>query len=150
MPRPLEITCDVDADGRLPANRSRQLRQYLKLYSGREVRIALSAPKRSTAANSYYWGCVIPAIQRGMHEAGMVASAEAIHEAMKRRYLPARPSQDVFGEAVTLSPSTADLDATEFYEYVEAVRYDEDVLALGVDIPDPDPEYRSYKICEPA
>jgi hypothetical protein len=150
MARPLDISCEVDADGRIPKTRSRQIAQYLKLYAEREVRITLGAPKRSTAANSYYWGVVIPSIQRGMHEAGMVASAEAIHEAMKRRYLPARPAQDVFGEAVTLSPSTADLDSTEFYSYIESIRYDEDVLSLGVDIPDPDPEYRSYKICEPA
>lgn len=148
MPRALTISADVTEDGHLPKDIRQRIASQLQLYRGRAVEVVIRSPKRSTQANAYLWGVVYPAIQQAMAEAGMAASCEAIHELMKRRYLPTRVA-DVLGEAVPLSASSADLDSTAFYDFVERIRSDEDVLALGCHIPDPEPSYKSYRITEP-
>lgn len=147
MPRALDISTTASEDGRLPKGVSRRIRDHLALFAGREVRIRISSPKRSTQANAYLWACVYPAIQQGLAESGTAASCEAIHEIMKSRYLPARVIE-AMGESLVLPGSSADLDSTAFYSFVESIRTDEDVLALGVVIPDPEPSYRSYKISD--
>ncbi|HYE96497.1 MAG TPA: hypothetical protein VD962_09840 [Rubricoccaceae bacterium] len=150
MPLPLEITAPVSEDGRLPDGYRRQLASTLALYRGREVRIQVSGPKRTTAANSYYWGVVIKEIRAAMAEAGKAVPAWAIHEHFKGKYLDVQPEEaEVDGHHYTREPSTASLDSTTFFDYVEAIRNDELVLGLGCVIPDPDPSYRSYKIAEP-
>src|SRR5690625_6475658 len=40
-------------------------------FAGREVRIRISSPKRSTQANRYYWKAIIDKIRQGMIEAGI-------------------------------------------------------------------------------
>lgn len=150
MPQAIDITLSVTGEGQFAdKGRSRWLREIIKLYAGRDVRIRVSSPKRSTSANAYLWGVVYARIQQGLLESGTAVSTEAIHEHFKRRYLPARVIT-VFGEDHVLPGSTSDLDSTAFYEYVEAVRNDEDVLQLGVYIEEPDPVYKSYRIEEMA
>ncbi len=103
------------------------------MHCGREVEVTLRQGPRSKCANRYYWGVVIATIRRALAEAGRPVAAEDLHEFFKRRHLDPRPT-----EHETRPPSTAHLDAFEFYHYVESIRHDEAVLALGVHIPDPD------------
>lgn len=116
----------------------------LKLYAGREVRIQVSSPKRSNKANAFYWVGVIGEIQRAAAEAGHAVSANALHEYFKAKYL-SPTTEDVWGEEVTIPPSTAKLDSTAFHEYIESIRMDETVLALGVYFDEPE-GLRSYSI----
>lgn len=147
--RQLEITATVSDDGHLPETRRRQIADYLAVHAGRDVLIRVGRPKRSTQANAYVWGVVYPAIQRALAEAGQAVSCEALHEHFKQKYLPPR-TVEVFDETLVLAGSSADLDSEEFYDFVESIRTDEAVLALGVEVPDPDPAYRSYRLTAPA
>ncbi|MDX1545606.1 MAG: hypothetical protein R3247_01380 [Rhodothermales bacterium] len=148
MPQAVDMTWTVGDDGHLPRAARRFLAAQLKLYAGGEVRIRLSRPKRTTKANAYYWAAVIQPIRAALLEAGQVASAEDVHELFKARYLAPRVAE-VFGEAHVLSGSTAELDQTAFFEYVEAIRTDEDVLALGVFVEDAPESLRSHRISDP-
>jgi hypothetical protein len=155
MPEPVDIICTVDEQGRIPPSRTDFVRGALRRYAGGQVRIRLSKPVRSPAANRYYWGVVIREIQRAAVEAGYLVTSEGLHELFKGRYLPQRTS-DVFGQPVTLPPTTTELDAEEFAEYIDRILSDDNVVELGVYVPAPG-EYQaehgrftSTKIAEPA
>lgn len=123
----------VTPDGRVPQDVADHLRDWLLMHRGREVEVRLRQAPRSLASNRYYWGVVIGTIRRALAGAGQAMTAEQLHEIFKRRYLEPRANADR-----TLPPSTTGLDAFEFHRFVEAVRHDEDVLRLGVHIPEPD------------
>lgn len=155
MPMPLDETFDVGEDGQLAdRRRAAWLWSQIKLYAGRRVRIRVSAPKRSTRANAYYWGVVLDTIRRACMDAGQPVSAEELHHHFKALYLPAR-TFEVMGIDHVMPGSTAQLDSTSFADYIEAIKQDEQVLALGCYIPDPDEyeeregAFRSYAIAEP-
>lgn len=160
MPHKLTIRTTVDEDGHLPKTRRNQIASTLQLYTGSEVEITIGKPKRSTQANAYYWGVVLKEIQLACVEAGVTATnpetgemhpitAEMLHRMMKDRYLQPEPVE-IAGQPLTLGGSTTRLDSTEFFDYVERVRSDPFVLALGVDVPEPEGSYRSYNLAEPA
>lgn len=143
--KPFDHEFTVSEAGAMPSEVSRAFYGYLATHGGRKIRLRLSRPQRTTQANNYLWGVVYPAIQRGLAEAGTAASAADIHKHFKAEYLPPRVFE-VFGITHVEPPSSAKLDKEEFYDFVEAIRTDESVLALGVEIPDPDPSYRSYTL----
>lgn len=156
MPRATDITCEVAGDGSIPKKYREHIRDNLKLYAGGEVRIRLSRPKRSTRANAYWWGYVLEEIRQGMLEAGIgwmetndgikAVSAEILHHHFKSKYLPVRTAV-VFGDDITLPPTTTTLDSTEFHDFVEAVKTDPQVRQLGILFDEPD-DMRSYAIAE--
>lgn len=162
MPRALDISTTASEDGRLPKGVSRRIRDHLALFGGREVRIRISSPKRSTQANAYYWAGIIDPIRTAMIEAGIgffediapggevvlkPVMAETIHRYFKRKYLPVQTAS-VFGEPMTIEPTTTDLGSTEFADYIEAIRQDPQVLQLGVYFDDPDGPFKSHTIAE--
>ena len=156
MPLPLEIRTTVDDSGRLPKKYSRWIAEHLQLYAGREVAIRIKAPTRSTRANAYYWGAIISPIRTAMIEAGIgffetdqgikAVTSDAIHEWFKSKYLPPRTAV-VFGDDVTLRPSTQDLDSTQFSDYIEAIRNDPQVRMIGVHFDDAE-DLRGSKIAD--
>lgn len=149
MPRATDNTFPVDESGSLSQSARRFLAEQVRLYAGGDVRIQISRPVRSKSANRYLWGVVYKAIQQAMADAGMPASSEAIHEHFKHKYLQARV-YEAFGMTYVCQPTSTDLDADEFYEFIERIRTDEEVQALGVWFDEPADKYRSYRISEPA
>lgn len=153
MPQAVDFTCTVSDEGHLPKTRRKFIQQTLGLYAGRDVRIRITTPKRSSAANRYYWGVVIQTIREGLMNAGRPVSAEVLHEHFKREYLPARVVE-VFGTTHVLPGSTAELDSTTFHDYIEAIKTDEAVIELGVYIPEPgeygESKWRSHALVEMA
>ena len=156
MPQALDITCEVSDKGAIPRKYSEWVRDHLQLYAGGEVRIRVSRPKRTTRANRYWWGYVLETIRQAMIEAGIgfmetnegikAVSSEALHHHFKTKYLPVRTAV-VFGEDITLPPTTTTLDQTQFSEFVEAVKTDPQVRQLGIHFEEPEP-LRSYAIAD--
>ena len=76
-------------------------------------------------------------------------SSMDLHRHFKALYLPVR-TVEVFGVDHTWEGSSADLDSTSFFDFVESIRTDEEVMRVlafaNMEIPEPDPNYRSYKI----
>lgn len=142
MPKARTFTARVDDDGRLPIATERHIQDELKLYAGRRCAVRLSRPRRSHQANSYLWGVVYKTIRRAMSEAGTSLPADVWHRYFKDKYLD--PWVEIIaGREIVNPPSTARLDSTAFYEYVEAIRTDEEIVrVLGIHIPNPDPLWR--------
>lgn len=158
MPHKLEFIAECDSEGRLPDYRQKQIDAYLKrLYPHRQVSVRYGEPTRTSRANAFYWGVVLDLIRKAMNEAGYAfllvrgetqpITSEALHAHFKARYLPVQTAV-IFGRDATLEPTTTILDKTQFFDYVEAIKNDEDVLLLGIDFPEPDTEFRSFSIGE--
>lgn len=155
MPRPLDITATVE-NGRLPDHTRQQIAAYLPLFEGREARVRISSPKRTTRANAFYWVAILDQVRRGLNDAGYAfiqtasgpepVTSEVLHEYFKARYLPTR-TMVLMGKEIPLSPSTTKLDSTAFSDYIEAIKQDAYVLPLGIDF-EPVPDLRSYTISE--
>lgn len=137
MPRTMTARASVADDGTLPKDTRRLLRGELQLYAGREVEIRVSPPTRSTSANAYYWGVVLRAVQTGWSDAGVALSSDQWHEIFKHRHL-AWGVEEINGREVPVPPSTRRLSTTEFHEYLERIRYDEEfVVGPEIEIPEP-------------
>lgn len=149
MPHSLDLVFDVDEDGRLTdRRRARWMWEQLRFYAGGKVRIRISRPKRSNRANAYYWACIIEPIRKALMESGQVLTAEAIHSHFKAKYLPVR-TVTVFDVDHVLPGTTTELDQTEFHDFIESIKNDEDVLNLGIYFEEPEEDYKSYAIAEP-
>jgi hypothetical protein len=131
MPRPLDIVLDVDERGEIDPRRRLWMDDQIRLYAGGRVRIQVSRPRRTTRSNAYYWAGVIEPIRRALADAGRPTAAGVLHEYFKAKYLPPR-IMECLGHDVVLAPSSSGLDMTSFSDYVEAIKHDEDVRALGV------------------
>lgn len=143
--RAIDITTRVDHEGQLPMQVRRMFKKQLLLRSGEEVRITMGKPKASTKAKGYYWGVVLPTIRMGYLDAGVITNEDELHETFKIKYLPYR-TKTIEGTDYILPASTRELDSQAFYEYIEHIRSDDHVLAMGILVPDPDPNYRSYNL----
>lgn len=139
MPQAVDIVLSVDENGTITDRQKAEwLWSQIRFYAGRKVRIRVSAPARSSRANSYYWGAVIEAIWKACLMAGIPTTREALHELFKRRYLQPQTVVSLGGEDITLPPTTTNLNSTEFYQYIENIRNDEEVMALGCYIETPE------------
>ena len=150
----LDLTIEISEDGtfRHAGDRAR-VADYLRFaFAGRACRLRISETMRSRSANAYLWGVVYETIRRARLECGMPPVAcEDLHRHFKSQYLPCR-EVEVFGISHVFLGTTR-TDKTSFYDYVECVRTDEDVRQVlafaNMQIEDPDPQYRSYRIAEP-
>ena len=155
MPKAFKATYFVNDGGDLADERGQVfdffafLKSYLLRYKGGEVQFAISRPKRSNTANAYMWAVPYKMIAAAIRESGQMITDNDVHKHFKKNLL--HPSTiEVEGISITKEPSTANLNSTEFYEYVEGIRFSELALRLGLHIPEPDKNYRSHNITEPS
>tara|TARA_R110000822_G_scaffold103213_5_gene229803 strand:- start:254 stop:703 length:450 start_codon:yes stop_codon:yes gene_type:complete len=144
MPRPLDIVTNVGHDGAIPSSHKRRIADHLMLFAGSPVRLQVTAPKRSNKANAFYWAGVIRPIQIACADAGRAVSGQGLHEYFKQLYLPVK-TEMVNGTDVVIPLSTTKLDSTAFHDFIESIRTDEFVLALGVYFDEPE-EFSTHKI----
>lgn len=145
MPKSIDITCSIDADGKIPRSISEQIKAQFVLRSGKDVRIIISDRKRSSKANRFYWVGIIRPIQLAMAEAGRAVSAEVLHEYFKQLYLTPE-SGNVFDTDLVLPISTTRLDQQAFHTYIESIKTDENILVLGVIFDEPEGVFTTHSI----
>lgn len=108
------------------------------LFGGGEIKLSAERPNRALAQNRAYWGFCLRPIRIALQERGTPVSSAALHEHFKAALLDPEPVGEVVNPVtgeVTMSykpPSTASLDSTEFYEYVERIKQTEWVQYLQV------------------
>lgn len=130
MPAACRHLARVDEDGRINDLVRRQVAADIARFRGRDVEITISPPKRSSRANSYYWGHVLKQIRIAADESGQHVTQEALHGYYKQKY--ADPIVVQVGNRQIIEYSTRNMTSTEFFEYVERVKTDEIPLSLGV------------------
>lgn len=92
--------------------------------------------KRSTPQNRYYWGLVIPLVQKGIYDLGTELTREETHEFLKSKFNSMDLTNTETGETVQVPRSTTILTKLRFSEYVQSIQQFAAEF-LNVVIPDP-------------
>lgn len=95
--------------------------------------------KRSLAQNSFYYGAILPAVRQGLIDLGFShaeVNLESVHELLKAKFLKRDIANDD-GLFISITLSTADLNKTEFGEYIDAIdRWAIDFLGFNLPVPE--------------
>ena len=140
------VVAHIDGAGTVTSPAARDdIRDTLRAFKGQcvDITIAPHRNRRSEQANAYLWGVVyrLMAEYTGHTE-------DEIHDAMCAVFLPNERKRLTFfhalmGEVLDVEIDTrrsSKLTGTAFYDFVEQVRQFARE-SLGVETPDPDPEY---------
>jgi len=89
--------------------------------------------KRSHDQNKWYWSCIACISSETGND------KDFVHEYLKNKYLP-KNEKIIFGEVVSVSPSTAKLDTAAFSTYMERIIQFAST-DLGIVLPKPEDRY---------
>lgn len=113
------------------------MRDFFSKAKDGYYRVSISKEKksRSNPQNRYYWGAVIPIIQSGLKDAGIIMTKEQTHDLLKYRFLLVEHiTKD--GEVIQGMGSTSTLTTSEFMDFMAQVqRWASEFL--GITLPDP-------------
>ncbi len=132
-----EVTCKVSS-GSLSESDLQSLAVAIKAYDGKFVTITVRERKRrrSTDANRYYWGVVVPAVTAMFRDAGNNVDDDDVHLFLKLRV--GKLSQNIVtpdGEVIKSIRSTKNLTTSEFQDYLAKIMAW--AAELGCEIPLP-------------
>lgn len=138
----IEITTSI-VNGLFKRNRNLVL-NAIKSFNDKDVVITFTKPKksRSNNQNNFYWGVVLPLIQKGLLDAtGELRSNDNIHYNI---LLPLfAPTNEIInidtGECINERLTSSEMTTTQFCEYIlEIQKWAAEFL--GIDIPSPNEE----------
>lgn len=92
------------------------------LAEGKYVLKAERADKRSNQQSRYYFGLVVPLMQKAFKDLGHELSQQETHEFLKSRFNSFEVVNHDTGEAVSVPKSTTKLSKLEFSEYIEKIQ----------------------------
>jgi|688.fasta_scaffold472456_3 hypothetical protein len=135
----ISITSSV-VNGNLKRNRQLII-DALKSFEGKNIQITIekATKKRSNQQNSFYWGVVVPILQKGLHDAtGEVRDVNSIHYQIVLPLLS--PKREIVntktGEIITEHLTSSQMTTSEFMDFIVNIQK-WSAEFLQVDIPNP-------------
>jgi len=131
------------SNGKLTLNNKRLFERTIKDIQHMPVVVTIEKreKKRSVWQNRYYWGVVVPIVQKGLTDVGYEGlTKEDVHEYLKETFNKKTFVNNETGEYITVPESTTNLSTYDFMQYYKKIQKWGDEY-LNVYIPDPDPEY---------
>lgn len=133
-----EWVAPVSSAGRLPQKTGREIADFIRGMPGKKLTLTIEPyqKKRSSEANRYYWGCVIPAITTMFREAGNMVDGDDVHTFLKLRV--GKICQVIVtpdGEVIKSLGSTSKLSVAEFQDYLARIK--SWAAEMGCAIPEP-------------
>lgn len=126
------------------ANPAQVRKTFLELRDGKYLYEINTYNKRSTQQNRYYFGIVVPMIQKGINDLGHDLSKEEIHDFLKAKFNYDGIANEETGEYMAFPLSTTRLNKEEFSNYIRKIQlFAADFL--GVVIPDPGEQIKIYE-----
>jgi hypothetical protein len=118
------------------ANKEEVRALFSDLKDGRYLVELTTANKRTNPQNRYYWGLVIPMIQKGIEDMGTELTKEETHEMLKAKFNYSELVNTSTGECELIPRTTSTLTTVQFMGYLEKIqRFAAEFL--GLVIPDP-------------
>lgn len=128
--------CIINLKGGIVQNRKPVTVLFQSLKDGKYLLEISGADKRSNPQNRYYWGLVVPMIQKGIKDLGTELTKEETHEFLKARFNLSDLVNKDTGETISIPVSTTRLNKEQFSEYIEKIqRFSAEFLSIT--IPDP-------------
>lgn len=132
--------CIVNLKGGIVQNRKPVAVLFQSLKDGKYLLEISGADKRSNPQNRYYWGLVVPLIQKGIKDLGTELTKEETHEFLKARFnteeihVVDKKTGELLYESIP--KSTTRLNKEDFSKYIEQIqRWAAEFLSIV--IPDP-------------
>lgn len=107
-----------------------------QLKDGKHRIDAFPLNQRSIPQNKFYWGLVVPMIQKGILDLGTELTKEETHEFLKARFNAQELVNQETGECVSIPRSTTALSKEAFSSYIEKIQQF-GAEFLSIVIPDP-------------
>jgi tRNA A-37 threonylcarbamoyl transferase component Bud32 len=107
-------------------------------FAGMDIVITVERKrrKRSLMQSAYYWGVVVPIVQKGLNDAGYKVSKEATHDFLKSTFNKQELINESTGEILQTVGSTAQMTTVQMMEYfAEISQWAAEFL--NVQIPEP-------------
>lgn len=121
---------------------SEYLTKLLNSESIISIDIVGKRKNRSNKQNAWLWGCVYPMLLYGLNDIGWeYFDTEQVHEFCKKRFTKDQVVNFQTGEIESFPRSTSIMSTSEFFAYCDLIR-DYATEYVGIDIPEPDPEWR--------
>lgn len=133
----IEVSGQVDHSGNLVVTQRETLKAWLMKNRDKHIVLTIETKKkkRSNPQNAFYWGVVIPMVQKGMSDFGHRFTKDATHDFLKKQF-NAKEIELIEGHYVDMPGSTTDLNITEFMDYLLKIQqFGSDML--NIYIPDP-------------
>lgn len=122
----MQFNCTLKPDGSLLIHNRKEMDRWLFSQSKEKevpftITLERKKKKRSSEVNRYWWGVVIPVIQRGMNELGHEITKDETHEFLKANFNFKEAVNENTGEVLRVPNSTSNLSGSEFWELLDKV-----------------------------
>lgn len=107
-----------------------------RLKDGKHRVDAFPLNQRSIPQNKFYWGLVVPMIQKGILDLGTELTKEETHEFLKARFNAQEIVNSETAECISVPRSTTALSKEGFSNYIEKIQQFAAEF-LNIVIPDP-------------
>lgn len=132
----LKVSAIISIENGVLQNPKELVKAFKSLKNGRYLAEINSYNKRSNQQNRYYFGLVVPMIQKSINDLGHDFTKEEIHEWLKDKFNLKEVVNFNTGEYDYIPQSTTRLNKSDFSEYVDKIqRFAAEFLTL--EIPDP-------------
>jgi hypothetical protein len=104
--------------------RSKEMTEMIiRNFSGKDIEVTIrrKRKRRSLMQNSYYFGVVLPIVQKGLMDAGYKVSKESTHEFLKATFFKLELINENTGEILQTVGSTAQMTTVQMMEYFEDI-----------------------------
>lgn len=137
----MQFNCTLKPNGTLVVHRRKDMDNWLSAQANNQdipflLTIEKKKKKRSNEVNRYWWGCIIPIIQRGLHDTGNELTKEEVHEFLKSNFNFTEMVNENTGEVLRVPKSTSELGGSEFWELIDKVaRFASEYLSEVIPMP---------------
>lgn len=121
----IKLTLYAEIKGRRIDFNESELERLFDVFEGKHVQFEVTLPrnKKSVQQNKYYWGAIIPFIQKVFADAGENMTFEQVHNVLSAQFLPEKPRvvNPLTGEVSTVRERYSTLTTKGFNAYFDAI-----------------------------
>ena len=119
--------------------RSKEMQEMIvRNFAGKDIELTIQRKRkrRSLMQNAYYFGVVLPIVQKGLMDAGYKVSKESTHEFLKSTFFKQELVNEKTGEILNTIGSTTQMTTVQMMEYfAEITQWAAEFL--NINIPEP-------------
>lgn len=122
----MEFNCTLKSDGKLIVHRRSAMDNWLaSLASDNDQAFVLTIEKRkrkrSDGLNRYWWGVVVPVVQRGLNDLGHDLNKEETHEFLMTNFGYKEIVNEETGEVLRVPGRSSKMTGSEMWEVIDKV-----------------------------